>query len=194
VNFGLSIPAKDKRNFAELSRTGLARVQTHWKNISLLIVDEKFVIGRAQRGRVDRRLQQAFPSSEDEILVGLPAIVFGDFCQLPPIDDTPLYSTKPTVGPWSGLTAEGRTVFESFTQSVTLQQVFRQQGDDPEQINFQEALLRLREYKSSDEDYTLFSTRFWPHLSPAEREGFADILHLLPTKEAVKDLNTHHLA
>jgi hypothetical protein len=43
----------------------------------------------------------------------------------------------------------------------------------------------------------LFSTQFGLHfhlLSPAERDsGFTDILHLLPTKEAMKDLNTCHL-
>jgi hypothetical protein len=50
--------------------------------------------------------------------------------------------------------------------------------------------MRLREYKSSEEDHTLFSARFWDRLSLAEREKSKDTLHLLPTKEAVKNLNT----
>jgi hypothetical protein len=195
VNFGLTIPAKEKAaGFTELSRTGLARAQPRWKDVKILILDEKSMIGRAQMGRIDSRLRQIFPAARDEIFGGIPTIIFGDFCQLPPIGDTPLYSTKPMVGRRAGLSSEGRTVFESFTQSVTLQKVFRQEGDDPEQIKFRDALMRLREYKSSEEDHTLFSARFWDRLTPDEREGFKDTLHLLPTKEAVKNLNNHCLA
>jgi hypothetical protein len=42
------------------------------------------------------------------------------------------------------LHAEGRCVFESFKHSVTLQTVFRQIGENIEQVTFREALLRLR--------------------------------------------------
>ncbi|KAJ6607335.1 hypothetical protein B0H10DRAFT_2307024, partial [Mycena sp. CBHHK59/15] len=142
-------------------------------------MDEKSMVGRAQMGRCDRRLRQAFPRASDEILGGLPALQV---------------LSLPAVGRRAGLTSEGRTTFESFTKSVTLQKVFRQEGDDPEQIKFREALMRLREYKSSQEDHTLFSTRFWDQLSPTERDEFNDTLHLLPTKEAVNLLNTRRLS
>lgn len=72
--------------------------------------------------------------------------------------------------------------------------MFRQEGEDPEQVKFRDALMRLREYKSSQEDHALFSERFWDRLSPEEREGYKNTLHLLPTKEAVKQLNTQRLA
>jgi hypothetical protein len=194
VNFGLGIPAKEKKEFAQLSSAALTRIQTRWKHVQLLIMDEKSMIGRVQMGRCDRRLRQAFPSAADETLGGRPSLVFGDFFQLPPIGDTPLYSDKPTLGSRSGLAAEGRAVFESFTQSVTLQKVFRQQGDDAEQIQFRDALMRLREYKATEADHALFSTRFWEHLSLEEKAGFDDTLHLLPTREAVDTLNTVRLS
>lgn len=64
------------------------------------------MVGRAQMGRCDRRLRQANPSHADDILGGYPAIFFGDFAQLPPIGDSPLYSTK-VANQRAGLTAEG---------------------------------------------------------------------------------------
>ena len=54
------------------------------------------MIGLTQMGRIDRQLRQAFPTKYDLTLGGLPAIIFGDFAQLPPIGDIPLYSTKKT--------------------------------------------------------------------------------------------------
>ncbi|KAJ7302146.1 hypothetical protein DFH08DRAFT_826893 [Mycena albidolilacea] len=147
-------------------------------------------LGRAQMGRCDHQLRQAFPSAADDILGGLPAPVFGDFFQLPPIGDTPLYSDKPIVGRCAGLCAEGRAVFEPFTQSVTLETVFHQEGDNREQVQFCDALVRLREYKVTEDDHSLFSTRFWENLSSEERASFSDTLHLLPTREAVDTLNT----
>ena len=61
----------------------------------------------------------------------MPALLFGDFGQLPPIGDTPMYSTKDS-GKNYALTQEGRHVYESFSQSVTLGQIFRQNGENPE--------------------------------------------------------------
>jgi len=127
-------------------------------------------------------------------LGGLPAIFFGDFAQLPPIGDTPLYSTKEGRGRRAALAAEGRTVFESFTQSVTLSRVFRQAGNDPEQEAFRDALLRLRTYSSTEADYNLFQTRFWDNLTPEEHTEFDDAQHLLPTHAAVHELNLQQLA
>ena len=53
-----------------------------------------------------------------------------------------MYSDKPS-GYRTALHAEGRRVFESFKQSVTLNTIFRQAGQDAEQVKFREALLRL---------------------------------------------------
>ncbi|KAJ7347558.1 hypothetical protein DFH08DRAFT_699376, partial [Mycena albidolilacea] len=159
-----------------------------------LITDEKLMIGRAQMGCCDRRLRQAFPSAADDILGGLPALVFGEFFQLPPIGDTPLYSDKPIVGRRAGLSTEGCAVFESFTQSVTLQKVFCQEGDNPEQVQFCDTVMQLREYKVTEDDHSLFSTWFWENLSSEKWASFSDTLHLLPTREAVDTLNTLRLS
>ena len=158
-----------------------------------MVLDEKSMIGRANFGRVDRRSRQANPRKSDEILGGIPTILFGDFSQLPPIGDTPLYSTREPKFK-KALHEEGRRAFESFTQTVTLGQVFRQEGNDPQQVKFRDALMRLRDYATTDEDYHLFASRMWDNLTPVQRSEFDDVLYLLPTKAAVHELNCRKLA
>ena len=84
-------------------------------------------------------------------------------------------------------------MFESFNQSVTLQTVFCQTGQDAEQVKFREALLRLRTYSTTPEDYALFSTQFWDFLTPALQAEFDDVLHLLPTRASVLEFNCRKL-
>ena len=43
--------------------------------------------------QVERRLRQIFPHQSQEILGGCLCILFGDFSQLPPMLDLPLYTT-----------------------------------------------------------------------------------------------------
>ena len=51
INFGLMIPVKEGAEFNQLS--SLARFQTRWKEIKLLIMDEKSMVGRSQVGQMD---------------------------------------------------------------------------------------------------------------------------------------------
>lgn len=192
INYGLIIPVKEGKEFNQLGQNGLSRLQARWKKSKLLILDEKSMVGRAQMGRCDRRLRQAFPQNLEEILGGLPAILFGDFAQLPPIGDTPLYSTKES-HKRSSLHEEGRRVFESFNQSVTLDTIYRQAGGSADQVAFRSALMRLRTYSTTQEDYDLLSTRTWDNLTPIERAEFDKVLHLLPTRAAVHEINCRHL-
>jgi len=116
--------------------------------------------------------------------------MFGDFAQLPPVKDTPLYSTKQG----KALRTEGQVLYSSITKSITLDVVHRQAGDEPEQVAFQNALMNLRTYSITDEDYDLLSSHFWTRLTEAERATFSLETHLLPTKAAVQEFNTLHLA
>src|SRR6202050_3581642 len=151
------IPVKEGAEFNQLGQSSLACFQTRWKEIKLLIMDEKSMVGRSQVGWMDHRLHQANPQEADEILGGIPAIFFGDFSQLPPVGDSPIYSDKPS-DYCTALHTEGHRVFESFKQSVTLTTIFHQTGQDPEQVKFREALLRLSTYSTIPDDYSLFST------------------------------------
>jgi ATP-dependent DNA helicase PIF1 len=187
------IPVKEGKEFSQLGPSSLPQLQTRWKNVRLLILDEKSMVGRSQMGRVDHRLRQTYPEKADEILGRVPAIIFGDFGQLPPVGDVPIYSDKASLH-CTALHAEGHRVFKSLNQSVTLQTVYRQAGTDPAQVAFRETLLRLRTYSTTQEDYNLLSTHFWDNLTLQERAEFDNILHLLPTRVAVSEFNCRHLA
>ena len=73
----------------------------------------------------------------DEVIGGIGVLLFGDFAQLPPVADSPLYSSKIPLKP---LQIAGRDVYLSFNQSTTLQHIFCQQGNDPISQHFHDAI------------------------------------------------------
>lgn len=85
-------------------------------------------------------------------------------------------------------------VFEQFNQSITLDTIFCQAGEDDGQIAFRDALMHLRTYSTTQKDYDLLATRFWDVLTPAERLTFKEAIHLLPTRVAVLEFNCRHLS
>ena len=50
IDFGLMIPVKEGSEFNQLGQSSLACFQTRWKEIKLLILDEKSMVGRSQVG------------------------------------------------------------------------------------------------------------------------------------------------
>ena len=133
VHSALSLPVKSQ--FNELPTSALPKHQHQWRDIKLLIVDEKSMIGRTMAGKMDSPLQQILT---DEVMGGVGVLLFGDFAQLPPVGDTPLYSSKL---PQKPLQFAGKDTYLSFNQSVTLQHIFHQQGDDPVSQQFRNLLL-----------------------------------------------------
>jgi ATP-dependent DNA helicase PIF1 len=133
----VSIPVQEGSEFQQLGQSALHHHQTRWNNTKLLILDEKSMVGKAQMGRCDQCLWQALPGDASETLGGLPTLFLGDFGQLPSIGDTPLFSPKVfSGGSCASLLSQGRTVYELFKQSVTLNHIYCQEGDDPEQVVF----------------------------------------------------------
>ena len=65
---------------------------------------------------------------------------------------------------------------------------------NPNQVKLRQALLNLRTYTTTEEDYQLFQSRMWNNLTAEEHTSFKDALHLLPTKNSVADYNKLHLA
>jgi hypothetical protein len=98
---------------------------------------KKSMVGRSQVGQMGHWLHQANTQGTDNILGGIPAIFFGDFSQLPPVADSPMYSDK-TSSYCIALHTEGQHVFESFKQFVTLSTIFCQTSQDPKQVKFRE--------------------------------------------------------
>lgn len=68
------------------------------------------------------------------MLGGCLCLLFGDFEQLSPVMDLPLYSTASR----SELSDLGSTVYHSFNKGVTLDKIICQSGEDPEQVFFRD--------------------------------------------------------
>ena len=99
------------------------------------------MLGRKLFGQVDQRLRQAFPHRAGEVLGGCSCLLVGDFGQLPPVMDLPLYFSVPR----SAIADLGRTTYQLFAKAVVLTEVLRQDGQDREQVRFRELLLHLKD-------------------------------------------------
>ena len=87
----LSLPTKG--DFKDLDGRKLNEMQQSLSQIQYLIIDEMLMVGRKTFGQIDKRLRQIFPHKVHELLGGCSCILFGDFGQLPPMMDLPLYTT-----------------------------------------------------------------------------------------------------
>uniref|UniRef100_A0A0D2YD47 ATP-dependent DNA helicase n=1 Tax=Fusarium oxysporum (strain Fo5176) TaxID=660025 RepID=A0A0D2YD47_FUSOF len=132
------------RAFTELSPADANAVQNKLRDVRYLVIDEKSMLGLRQLSWIDKRLRQVFPGRATEFFGGMSIILVGDFFQLPPVANKPLYFD----GPLKDLhEVSGQTAYRAFNHTVFLKKVQRQQGDD--QAGFRLALSELRGLKLS---------------------------------------------
>ena len=118
----LHLPTRGE--FKQLEGNRLQQLQQAMSSIRYIIIDEMSMVGR---GQIDNRLRQTFPHHAQEVFGGCSLLLFGDFGQLPPVMDLPLYTTDSR----SDLSDQGRTAYLQFDKAFTLTQVMRQAGSDP---------------------------------------------------------------
>ena len=87
----LSLPIKG--DFKPLEGKRLQTIQQTLSGVDYIIIDEMSMVGRKTFGQVDRRLRQVFPARSKELFGGCSCLLFGDWGQLPPVMDLPLYTT-----------------------------------------------------------------------------------------------------
>jgi len=189
IHYALGIGAK---KWIGLTNSGKAHLQDRWKDIKLIILDEKSMVGCRTAGKIVSRLKDIFPEAADNQLAGMSLILFGDFCQLPPVGEAPLFTTANLKHDLSRI---GNRLYHSIPESITLKQIFCQEGADREQTNFHDFLQHLRTNEVTLEDFNqLLVPRMWTNLPQHEREGFSTEIHLLPQNELVDTFNLHRLA
>jgi ATP-dependent DNA helicase PIF1 len=71
-------------------------MQQKFKGVHYLIINEKSMVSLKQLTWIHRRLQAI--KANDEWFSGMNVVIIGDFCQLPPVANTALFSTKVKVG------------------------------------------------------------------------------------------------
>src|SRR5688572_6011478 len=92
IHSGLSIPIVNDTKRFDINGKRLMQLQNKLKDISYIIIDEKSMVGRRMLALIDMRLRQAFPENKNEPFGGRSIIIFGDFGQLPPVLDLPMYA------------------------------------------------------------------------------------------------------
>ena len=123
----------------------------------------------------------------EEFFGGLNILLVGDFFQLPPVLQKPLYYDKEV----QGVEIKGRNAYRHFDKSVFLKVVQRQRGDD--QKAFRTALGELRLLQLSVESWKLLSGRVQAKLDDQEVARFANALRVYATKDRVNEYNHYHL-
>jgi ATP-dependent DNA helicase PIF1 len=148
------LPVK-KHYYEDLPVQSLKAMQQKFKGVHYLIIDEKSMVGLKQLTWIHRRLQAI--KANDEWFGGMNVVIIGDFCQLPPVANTALFSTKVNVG--NSDHTLGQVLYKKFNKTITLEVVKRQGGEDKEAIAFRTALSNLRMSRSTVKDWQLLSSR-----------------------------------
>ena len=166
----------------ELQGTSLQQLQLKMKDKHYLIIDEMSMIGHRMMAWIDKRLRQA-SGKLDVPLGGFSVILFGDFGQLPPVGDRPLYA-EPT---HQQLSMHGHHIYHTFNRVVILDEVLRQAGMDPEVQRFRELLLHLRNGNITQEDWLKLLERDPSKVTNCD--DFEDAVHLYYDKQSVASYN-----
>jgi hypothetical protein len=182
----LHLPVKE--SFAPLPPTTLSSMQGDiFKDCEFLVIDEKSMIGLGTLHRIDQRLRQIFPTKQDQWFGGLNVLLCGDFFQLPPVMEKALYQTLPPTA--SIQYHQGKKAYESFTSTVVLTQVMRQQGEDEESRQFRQALYEIREDTVTEQSWKLLLTRTKMTVGPAVTQQFANAIRIFNTNSRVDEFN-----
>ncbi|KJZ68228.1 hypothetical protein HIM_12379 [Hirsutella minnesotensis 3608] len=174
--------------FTDLSPGDAAALQSRLRHVQYLVIDEKSMLGLEQLARIDSRLRQAFPQHSLEFFGGVSVLLVGDFFQLPPVRQKPLYSTSTSL---SSMERRGQAAYRLFDRTVFLTRVQRQAGDD--QAGFRQALQELREVKLSIPSWNLLSNRVQAKLTQSEANSFSAALRVYSTKARVNEYNYKHM-
>ena len=112
----LSLPTKGE--YKDLEGESLHHMQQSMAEMQYLIIDEMSMVGRKTFGQIDKRLRQVFPHHAYQLFGGRSCLLFGDFGQLPPVMDLPLY----TIVSRTALSDLGSSAYRFFFRAVVLDQ------------------------------------------------------------------------
>src|SRR5436189_490028 len=147
------------------------------------------MIGCRMLALIDIRLQQAFPEHNNKPFGGRSVIMFGDFGQLPPVLDLPMYANTKK----DALSNSGLVAYKQFKEAYKLEVVQRQSGNSKEQQEFRNILLRLRNGESTIDDWKTLAARIENSFSITESNRFSDALFILTRWSMVNAVNLDRL-
>ena len=157
----------------------LMQLQEKFKDVGILMIDEKSMMGQEMFWMINERLKEARPHHKDKPFGNLSMVLLGDWKQLPPVADTPLYdaeSKKP----------RGYNLYQLFNKVVFFDVVQRQMGE--EQKQFRQDLASLADGEFSLDTWKRWRSRTLDLLPPADQAEFFErgVLACALKKDMVK--------
>jgi hypothetical protein len=191
LHSGFGLPLN---GFVPLTGSRLANMQLLWEGVYFVIIDEKSMLGLRTLAQIDLRCRQLFPQFANRPFGNISVALVGDFAQLPPVGDTPLYSPPSSAASNNGcLSRDGSALYRLFKSSYRLQVVHRQGGDSPQQVMFRNLLSHASRGGLLIDDWNLLDSRSQNKLGPESRQLFEDAVCLYTTRNDVHDLNMTEL-
>ena len=99
-----------------LEGQSLSKLQEDLNHIRYILIDETSFIGPKMLTQIGARLRQAFPLQCKIPFGGFSIIILGNFGQLPPVKDIPMYAGS----------SIGTALSHTFDTFITLATIFRQ--------------------------------------------------------------------
>ena len=135
--------------FQPLSHDRLNTLRTKLSRLMFLIIDEVSMVGSNMLLEIHKRLQQVKGVSDDVMFDGVSILAVGDWYQLPPVGQAPLFSTVSDC--YAQVCGSGSLWVDNFKMT----EVMRQRGDRA----FSELLCRLRTNSCTSEDIKTLKSR-----------------------------------
>ena len=146
----------------------LRELQDIFANVELIVIDEKSMVGLHMLYMIHKRLTEIKPRKAEEPFGGVSIVFMGDFAQLPPVGDKPMYYTDPKdLSPYQ---VKGVELFKLFDNTIIFDEIMRQKGDS--QQRFRECLEKLSNGSFDRTDWEYLGKRSFFSLKPEEQDDF----------------------
>ena len=124
--FKLPVNVRFDEDIPPLQGPNLHQLQEIFKNTEILMIDEMSMVGKYMLYQLSKRLQEVKPQNSNIEFAGVSIVLMGDFAQLPPVTDLPLFTEKDgTLNQ-----RKGKALYKLFNKSFILSESMRQQGTD----------------------------------------------------------------
>ena len=191
----LKFPIKTfvKKEVAPLSGISLKHLQTEFEKVELIVIDEKSMIGLYMLYMIDARLKEIKCCNES--FGGISIIIMGDFAQLPPVKDQPMFARGTKTRKLSHYQSEAVALFNLFQTTIIFDEIMRQSGDD--QKEFRDTLDSLASGSFNKEHWNYLKKRSLydnGNFSPEEQDKFLlEAIMLCAYKKDMKEYNVQRM-
>jgi ATP-dependent exoDNAse (exonuclease V) alpha subunit len=148
---------KSSKRQTRTFRPGDTKLENQWRHVKYLIIDEMSMVGLNLLTRLNRVVKTAKHVNSEAPFGGINVIFFGDYLQYSPVLDKPLYHNCLSVEQYTEHQIDiqcAQKIMSQINCVVKLSQQMR-----TEDARYLELLNRLRNGRSTIDDYQLLSSR-----------------------------------